>query len=141
VKERSELERVGPEREGAEGYQEQALQVESASIVAAARDIDAGVVIAVIALLGGFTIAMVTIVGGIFTNVRSRREREETKRELAAYVAEGSLTSEQAERLICADDFSGDDGCGGKSRRRRKAAREAREDREDRASRQPASNS
>jgi len=41
-----------------------------------------------------------------FTNMLTRasesKERETTKREIAAYVAEGSMTPEQAERLIAA---------------------------------------
>lgn len=100
------------------------MQIESTSIIAAARDIDSSAVIAGLAILGGFTVAIVSTVGGIFAGVRSRREREETKRELAAYVAEGSLTSDQAERLIRADDSGADEvRCGPKRRRR-----EARED-------------
>jgi hypothetical protein len=139
VLERSEIGRVGLERSGSSLTEEQAMQVESASIVAAAREIDSGAVIAGIAILGAFTIAIVGIVSGMYAGVRSRREREETKRELAAYVAEGSLTPDQAERLICADDFAGGEGCGGKSRRHRREAREAA--RETSGSRQPASNS
>lgn len=110
------------------------MQPESTQMINAIREIDAGAVIAVIAILGGFTIAMVSIVGGIYSNIRARREREETKRELAAYVAEGSLTPDQAERLIRADDHVSDSSDGPERRRRRRMSRESREFRQSRDS-------
>lgn len=59
-------------------------------------------------------IAGITIILGAFaeymtarTKTRCRleqtRAREETRRELAAYVAEGSMTPEDAERILCAE--------------------------------------
>jgi hypothetical protein len=71
------------------------------------RNIDSDALTGIIAILGGFTVAIVAIVGSNIAETRARREREETKRELAAYVAEGSLSLDQAERLICADLKSG----------------------------------
>jgi hypothetical protein len=54
-------------------------------------------------ILGGIMIAMVAIITSTVRKVMATRAREETKRELAAYVAEGSMTLDQAERIIRAD--------------------------------------
>lgn len=51
----------------------------------------------------GFVIAIVAIVGGLVRSVLRTSARERTKRELAAYVAEGSMRPEDAERIIKAD--------------------------------------
>ncbi len=54
-------------------------------------------------LVVGGAIAIIWIVvgtvGKVFTNV----SRERTKREIAAYIAEGSISPEQGERLVKAD--------------------------------------
>lgn len=56
--------------------------------------------IPILAISGGFIIAFVAIVAGVVkSNVRTR-QIEESRREIAAYVAEGSMTPEDAERLI-----------------------------------------
>ncbi len=47
-------------------------------------------------LLVGLTIAAIAIAAGILQS----RDRERTRREIAAYLAEGSLTDDQAERLL-----------------------------------------
>jgi hypothetical protein len=57
-------------------------------------------VIPIIAMGGGFIIAITAIV---FVNVRSMvvsRNQEATKREIAAYVADGTLPADQAVRII-----------------------------------------
>lgn len=54
-------------------------------------------------ILGGILIAIVAIITSTVRKVISTRAREETKREVAAYVADGSLTLEQAERIIRSD--------------------------------------
>jgi len=41
-------------------------------------------------------------IGATFESVYKSRHRERTNREIAAYVAEGSMTPEQAERLLTA---------------------------------------
>lgn len=59
-------------------------------------------------------IAAVTIVAGVFleylttrlkagVKIEQVRAREETRREVAAYVAEGSMTPEDAERILAAE--------------------------------------
>lgn len=61
--------------------------------------------------------ALVGIVVLIAYNVRrglERRAMEESRREISAYVAEGSMTVEQAERLLSA----GPKACGEHSQRR-----------------------
>lgn len=68
-----------------------------------------GEVIALFAMAGSFVLV---IVGGALLAIRSiarTRAREQTRREIAAYVAEGSMTPEQGERLMRAGE---DGGCG-----------------------------
>ncbi len=48
------------------------------------------------AICGGFLIAIIAIVGGL----RNAREAERTRREVAAYVAEGSMTAEDASLIL-----------------------------------------
>jgi hypothetical protein len=59
--------------------------------------------IPVIAIVGGITVALVAIVFGTVKSMLDTRAREATKREIAAYVAEGSISPDDAERLIKAD--------------------------------------
>lgn len=48
-------------------------------------------------------IAIIGILFGTLTGVANTKEREKTKRELAAYVAEGSMSPADAERILRAD--------------------------------------
>jgi hypothetical protein len=50
------------------------------------------------------TIAVVWLVMGMVRTVVRTTTRERTKREIAAYVAEGSITPDQAERIIAAGE-------------------------------------
>ena len=59
-----------------------------------------GPIIAAIAIGGGFTLAFVSIVGGIIKGMSDTKHREQTKREIAAYVAEGSISPADAKELI-----------------------------------------
>ena len=56
----------------------------------------AGLLMGFIALGGGFFIAIIAIVGGL----RNAREAERTRREVAAYVAEGSMSAEDASLIL-----------------------------------------
>jgi 3-hydroxyacyl-CoA dehydrogenase len=56
--------------------------------------------IALIAVVGGLTVVILTTVGGMVQSIMARRQIEESRREIAAYVAEGSMTPEDAERLL-----------------------------------------
>jgi hypothetical protein len=51
----------------------------------------------------GCCVAVVGIICGSIISIRKTRMREITKREIAAYVAEGAMTPEQGERLLRAD--------------------------------------
>jgi len=53
-------------------------------------------VIPIVAIGGGFIVAIVAIVFGTVRSMVVGRAREQTKRELAAYVAEGSIDADKA---------------------------------------------
>ncbi|MCA9300742.1 MAG: hypothetical protein KDA28_16850 [Phycisphaerales bacterium] len=63
-------------------------------------DLDDGKIIAVIAVVGGLFVAFSAIVCGTLKTVVSVRAREASRRELAAYVAEGSMTPDEAQRIL-----------------------------------------
>lgn len=48
----------------------------------------------------GGTIAIVAILAGTASSIVKTRSRERSRREIAAYIAEGSMTPEQGERLM-----------------------------------------
>jgi hypothetical protein len=48
----------------------------------------------------GVSIGAIALVGGILTDVLKNRDRERTRREIAAYLAEGSISPEDADRLL-----------------------------------------
>ena len=52
---------------------------------------------------GGILVALVAILTCFIRGLVRTKAREQTKRELAAYVAEGSMKPEDAERIIKAD--------------------------------------
>ncbi|MFG0282783.1 MAG: hypothetical protein ACF8R7_00025 [Phycisphaerales bacterium JB039] len=54
-------------------------------------------------LIGGL-IAIVAIVFGMATSMIKAMARERSRREIAAYIAEGSMTPEQGERLMAAGE-------------------------------------
>ena len=56
--------------------------------------------IPIVAIGGGCMIAIVAIVFGVMKNIVTRRSVEATRREIAAYVAEGSMTADEGERLL-----------------------------------------
>ena len=53
-----------------------------------------------VAIVGAFTVAILAILSAFIRGIVRTRSREQTKRELAAYVAEGSMKPEDAERII-----------------------------------------
>lgn len=59
-------------------------------------------VVAIVFGVGGI-IAVVGILFTTLSGVANTKEREKTKREMAAYVAEGSMTPADAERLLRSD--------------------------------------
>ncbi len=56
--------------------------------------------IALIAIVGGLLFVSLVSLGGLVKSVLARRQVEQSRRELAAYVAEGSMTPDDAERLL-----------------------------------------
>lgn len=57
-----------------------------------------------LALLIVGTVGVFWIVAGTISGVLKTGQRERSRREIAAYVAEGSMTPEQADRLMRARD-------------------------------------
>ncbi|MEL6311964.1 MAG: hypothetical protein AAFQ17_06310, partial [Pseudomonadota bacterium] len=56
----------------------------------------------IIAISVGGGIAILAIVLGITHNIVINANREKSRREIAAYIAEGSMTPEEGERLLTA---------------------------------------
>lgn len=56
-------------------------------------------------IVGG-TVAIVAIVFGMVSGMVKTTARERTRREIAAYIAEGSMTPEQGERILGKDEKS-----------------------------------
>jgi chromate transport protein ChrA len=76
---------------------------------------DPGKLIVVVAIVGGLLIAATSIVTSMVVQIANSADRERSRREIAAYVAEGSITPEVAERLIVAGQSTGKGkapGCG-----------------------------
>lgn len=57
-------------------------------------------IIVIVAISMGGLIALVAIVSEAIRRTSQVKQVEETRRELAAYVAEGSMTAEEAQRLL-----------------------------------------
>ena len=62
-----------------------------------------GEFIPVLAITFGCLTFMVAIIGGTIASVVRSRAREQTKREIAAYVAEGTLDPDKAVAMLNAD--------------------------------------
>lgn len=56
-----------------------------------------------IVIVGGITIAIIAIVSSATVNIIKTNARERSRREIAAYIAEGTMTPEQGERLLRAE--------------------------------------
>lgn len=61
-----------------------------------------GNLIPLIALAGSFLVAIVGIIAGTMSTVARAKAREESRREIAAYIAEGSMSPAEGERLLAA---------------------------------------
>jgi hypothetical protein len=70
--------------------------------------INRGELIPLVAIAGGLLVAIVGIIFGSMKSIYIARAREETKRELAAYVAEGTLDPEKAVAIINAGRAKGE---------------------------------
>ena len=56
--------------------------------------------IPIVAVGGGLLVAIVAIVFGNIKSMVQTKAREETRRELAAYVAEGTMSPQDAQRIL-----------------------------------------
>lgn len=63
---------------------------------------DYGEIIPIVGIVFGCLVAIAAIVSGAVGATRRSRHREESRREIAAYVAEGTMNVETAERLMVA---------------------------------------
>lgn len=70
---------------------------------------DFDLLIPIIAIVGGLLIAAIAIIAGVMHSVTQRRQFEQSRREIAAYVAEGSIKPEDAQKLLEARPDSGSD--------------------------------
>lgn len=59
-------------------------------------------VIPIFAIVGSMVFGLVWLIVWFFSDRRKTIERERTKREIAAYVAEGTISPQDAERIIAA---------------------------------------
>ncbi len=73
--------------------------------------INPGEIIPIVAVGGGLFVAIVAIVGGLVKTMADTRQHEQTKREIAAYIAEGSMTPDEGERIIRAGAGGGGKRC------------------------------
>ncbi|UCD76399.1 MAG: hypothetical protein JSV91_05630 [Phycisphaerales bacterium] len=56
--------------------------------------------IPLVAIIGGLLVVIIAIVFGTISGIVKTRAREETKREIAAYVAEGSIDADKAIAML-----------------------------------------
>ncbi len=70
--------------------------------------VNRGLLIPVIAITMGCAIGMIAIIATALTRTTVSRHREQTRREVAAYVAEGTITADDAVAMLNA---GGKPGC------------------------------
>lgn len=63
---------------------------------------DEELLIPLAAIAGGFVIAMFAIAAGVAKSIARTRALEASRREIAAYIAEGSMTPEDGANLLAA---------------------------------------
>ncbi|MEL6329614.1 MAG: hypothetical protein AAFR38_08130 [Planctomycetota bacterium] len=68
-----------------------------------------GTIIVVASVVLGCLVAMTAIIMAGATQIEKNKQREESRREIAAYVAEGSMTPEQGERMLVAGNNDDND--------------------------------
>ena len=61
-------------------------------------------VIPIVAIVFGCTGWFISILVNGVKDAKAIKQREESRREIAAYIAEGSMTAEQGERLMAAGE-------------------------------------
>jgi hypothetical protein len=63
---------------------------------------EVALLIPIIAVGGGLLVGMVGIIAGTIRSVSVSRHREESRREIAAYIAEGSMSPDDGAKLMAA---------------------------------------
>lgn len=71
--------------------------------------------IATIAVVGGLAIAIISIIMGTVKSTTRTKEREQSRREIAAYIAEGSMTPEDGRKLMDAGGRKSSEECEAKN--------------------------
>ncbi len=71
---------------------------------------DSGVVIPLGTMAFVFLIVVVVTIGRTITKTANTRQREQSRREIAAYVAEGSISPDDAVRMLAAGKTTGELG-------------------------------
>lgn len=56
--------------------------------------------IPIVAIVGGLSVAIVAIIGKAIGGMHRTKQREESRREIAAYIAEGSMTPEDGKAIM-----------------------------------------
>lgn len=59
--------------------------------------------IPIVGIIAGCSVGAISIIFGCMYAISNRRQREQSRREIAAYVAEGSMTPQDAERILKAE--------------------------------------
>ena len=80
-------------------------------MMATLTNMGADELIKLVAVGGGMALGALWIVFASIKGIARSRAQEESRRELAAYVAEGSMTPEDAERLLKAGRANWERGC------------------------------
>lgn len=62
--------------------------------------VESGDIVPIVAIFTAGFVGLVWAVLSVVQGMRRDREREQSRREIAAYIAEGSMTPEQGERLM-----------------------------------------
>ncbi len=70
-------------------------------------------IIPFVAIVMGCTIAIVSIIASAMRRASQTKARERTRSEVAAYIAEGSMTAEEGERLLNAGPKDSGGSCCG----------------------------
>ena len=63
---------------------------------------DPGLLIPIIAVGGGLIMVIIAIIFNMSKQIAITKEREKSRREIAAYIAEGSMTPEDGAKLMSA---------------------------------------
>lgn len=63
------------------------------------------ILIPILAIVGGIAAWIIHMIMSTITQTHATKQREQSRREIAAYIAEGTMTPEQGERLMAAGEM------------------------------------